>query len=98
MEAVQTAAPITLYRENLHTKHGFKEDDGEIYIWAYSSKEMQEYFKIVQSLSGDKKSRLLAKEAKIQNRIYASKFAGEIEKTKAELNILTEKYQKMLKK
>lgn len=57
-----------------------------------------EQAKIAQSLSDDKKSRLLAKEAEIQNRIYASKFAGEIEKTKAELNVLTEKYQKMLKK
>lgn len=57
-----------------------------------------EQAKIVQSLSDDKKSRLLAKEAEIQNRRYSSKFAEKIEKTKAELNVLTEKYQKMLKR
>lgn len=51
MEAVQTAAPITVYSENLYTKHGFKEEDGEVYIWAYSSKEMQEYFKIARKLN-----------------------------------------------
>ena len=50
MEAIQTAAPITVYSENLYTKHGF-EDDGEVYIWAYSSKEMQEYFKIARKLN-----------------------------------------------
>lgn len=57
-----------------------------------------EQAKIAQSLSDDKKSRLLAKEAEIQNRRYSSKFAEKIEKTKVELNVLTEKYQKMLKK
>lgn len=51
MEAVQNAAPITVYSENLYAKHGFNEEDGEVYIWAYSSKEMQEYFKIARKLN-----------------------------------------------
>lgn len=54
--------------------------------------------KIVQRLSDGKKSRLLTKEAEIQNSQYVSKFVGEIAKTKAELNMLTEKYQKILQK
>ncbi len=54
--------------------------------------------KIAQSLSEDKKVRLLAKEAAIQNRQYVSKFAGEIAKTKADLMMLTEKYQKMMQR
>ena len=54
--------------------------------------------KIAQSLSEDKKSRLLAKEAEIQNRQYVSKFAGEIAKTKADLMMLAEKYQKMMQR
>ena len=50
MEAVQIAAPITVYGKNLYTKYGCTPDDGEVYILAYSCKEMQEYFKIARKL------------------------------------------------
>ena len=50
MEAIQSAAPIVIYDDNLYAKHGYEEDNGEVYIWAYSSKEMQEYFRIARKL------------------------------------------------
>lgn len=51
LEAIEFAAPITVHSENLYTKYGYDADDGEVYIWAYSCKEMQEYFKIARKLS-----------------------------------------------
>lgn len=50
MEAIQNAAPIIISDENLYIKHGYEDDNGEVYIWAYSSKEMQEYFRIARKL------------------------------------------------
>ena len=50
LEAIENAAPIVVYGENLYKKHGFDPDDGEPYIYAYSSEEMQEYFKFARKL------------------------------------------------
>ena len=49
LEAVENAAPIVVYSENLYKKHEFDPDD-DVYIYAYSSKEMQEYFKFARKL------------------------------------------------
>lgn len=50
MDAIQNAAPIVESSEKLYKKYGCDEDDGEVNIWAYSSKEMQKYFKIARKL------------------------------------------------
>lgn len=49
-EAIQCAAPTTVYSENLYQKYGYSQDDGDVYIWAYSSKEMQKYFRLARKL------------------------------------------------
>lgn len=51
MEAIESAAPITVNSENLYTKYGYDANNEEVYIWAYSCKEMQEYFKIARKLN-----------------------------------------------
>ena len=50
LEAIQYAAPIAVSDEKLYSKYGYCEDNGEVYIWAYSSKEMQEYYKIARKI------------------------------------------------
>lgn len=61
LEAVQCAAPIVTSDKKLYQKHKYDFDDDEAYIWAYSSKEMQEYYKIARKLhrlegNGNKKN------------------------------------------
>lgn len=57
-----------------------------------------EQARIAESLSDDKKSSLLAKEAEVRNRQYESKYSEEMAKAKAELYMLSEKYKKMMEK
>ena len=49
-EAVQEAAPIVMESDHLYAKYGYNADDGEVYIWGYSSAAMQEYFRIARKL------------------------------------------------
>lgn len=49
MEALQNAAPIVEQTDGLYQKYGYTEDD-EVNIWAFSSKEIQEYYKIARKL------------------------------------------------
>ena len=44
MEAISNAAPKTVTGERLYNKFGYDEDDCEVYVWAYSSDEFEEYF------------------------------------------------------
>lgn len=50
MEAIGCAAPIVINNERLYDKHGYSDCDGEVNIWAYSSKEMQKYYKLARKL------------------------------------------------
>lgn len=50
MEAIQSAAPIVINSENLYRKHGYRDMDDEVNIWAYSSKEMQKYYWLARKL------------------------------------------------
>lgn len=54
-------------------------------IEALKAKQAQ----IAENLSGEKKMKLIEKQAEAQNRQYESKFAGEIAKVKAEIEALT---------
>lgn len=49
-EAIQNAAPIVMDSDRLYAKYGCNADDGEVYIWGYSSATMQEYFRIARKL------------------------------------------------
>lgn len=49
MDALQNAVPIVEQTDGLYHKHGFTYDD-EVNIWAYSSKDMHEYYKIARKL------------------------------------------------
>ena len=51
-------APIVKQNDRLYQKHKCNPDDGEVYIYAYSSKEMQAYYRIARKLhrlEGNKK-------------------------------------------
>ncbi len=50
LDAIQNAAPIVYSDENLYTKHGFSYDDDEVNLYAYSSKEFKEYYRIARKL------------------------------------------------
>ena len=50
LEAVQNAAPIVESSDSLYRKFGYVYDDSEVNIFAYSSKEFQEYYRIARKL------------------------------------------------
>lgn len=50
MEAIYNAAPKTVSDEHLYNKFGYSEDDCEVYVWAYSSNEFEEYYRIARKL------------------------------------------------
>lgn len=51
LEAVQCAAPIVVNDEKLYKKYIVDEYYDDTNVWAYSSKEMQEYYKIARKLN-----------------------------------------------
>jgi len=50
IEAISNAAPKTVTGERLYNKFGYDEDDCEVYVWAYSSDEFEEYYRIARKL------------------------------------------------
>ena len=50
MEAISNAAPKTISDEHIYNKFGSSEDDCEGYVWAYSSDEFEDYYRIARKL------------------------------------------------
>ena len=50
MNAIENTAPIVISSENLYRKYGITAEYGDAYVWAYSCKEMREYYKLARKL------------------------------------------------
>ena len=51
LEALRYAAPIVKDEPSIYKKHGFEPDEGDAYIWAFSSQEMQEYYRLARKIN-----------------------------------------------
>ena len=51
MEGIQNAAPIVKNNAALYDKYGYEAYEDEMQIWAYSSKEMQTFYKLARQLN-----------------------------------------------